>query len=95
LNTYLRLAVFDTDTYDDRIYVYEKEMYGSFASPALYYKGYRTGALIQYKIINEMKVGIKCEYTRYMNREVISSGLSQINGPAKADIKLQLVWRIN
>lgn len=46
LSAYIRAAVFMVDDWDDRIYVYERDIPGSFTVPAYYGRGYTASAVI-------------------------------------------------
>jgi len=85
-----RYALFDTDTYDERIYAYESDVLYAFSIPAYYYKGSRIYLLIKYKISKNINLGIRFARTYYNNKNVISSGLTEIQGNTKSEIKAQI-----
>ena len=86
----MRFAVFDTDSYDSRIYTYENDILYAFSIPAYYSKGTRIYFNIRYTIGKFMDIWLRYAQTYYSNKDVISSGLTQINGNTKSEIKLQL-----
>ncbi len=90
LNLTLRYAVFETDTYDDRIYAYENDMLNCFSIPAYYYKGSRFYILVHWNINKAFELWIRYAMTHYANRQTIGSGLDEINSPTKSDIGVQL-----
>jgi len=85
-----RYAIFDTKTYDSRIYTYENDLPGTFTVPAYYYQGQRIYFMVQYHIRKGIDIWARVGQTVYSNRDVISSGLDEIEGPKKTDVRLQL-----
>ncbi|MBY0426055.1 MAG: helix-hairpin-helix domain-containing protein, partial [Cytophagales bacterium] len=51
-----RYSLFDTDDYDNRQYVYEKNVLYTFSIPAYYGKGYRVYLLVQYTFHKKLDV---------------------------------------
>jgi len=85
----LRYALFETETYNSRIYTYENDIPGAFSIPAYYYSGQRAYLMVQWHIRKGVDLWARIAQTVYANRDVISSGLEEIDGPKKTDIKLQ------
>jgi hypothetical protein len=90
LNVSARYAIFDTDSYDARIFAYESDVLYAFSIPAYYYKGSRYYLLLKYKINKSLDVWLRFSQTWYADRNVISSGLDEIQGNTKSDIKAQI-----
>ncbi len=88
-----RLAVFKTDNYDSRQYVYEKDMLYAFSIPAYYDTGTRHYVMVKYNLFQGLKVWIRWSQTRYNNLEKISSGLNEINGKTRSEIKVQAMYQ--
>jgi hypothetical protein len=86
----LRYATFDTDDYDTRIYAFENDIPGVFSIPSYYYKGKRAYIMFRYKLMRGIDVWARYGVTVYDNIDVIGSGLDEINGNHKSDLKLQL-----
>ncbi|HAN18460.1 MAG: hypothetical protein A2X13_08880 [Bacteroidetes bacterium GWC2_33_15] len=86
----LRYAVFDTDTYNARIYAYESDMLYAFSIPAYYSKGTRFYFNLKYSITKYIDLWIRYSQTYYSDLDVISSGLSEIQGNTKSEIKAQI-----
>ncbi len=85
-----RYALFDTDTYNARLYAYENDVLYAFSIPAYYYKGSRTYLTLRYKIVRGIDVWLRYAVTFYNNRSIISSGTSEISGSTKSEIKAQV-----
>lgn len=85
-----RYALFDTDTYDSRIYAYESDVLYAFSIPAYYYKGSRVYFLLKYKLTQNIDFWLRYSQSYYNNRQIISSGLTEINGNTRSEIKAQI-----
>jgi len=88
-----RFALFDTDDYENRQYVYEKDVLYYFFIPAYYGRGFRNFYMIQIKAGKKIDIWAKWAYTKYRNQETIGSGLERIEGDLRNDIRIQM--RIN
>ncbi len=85
-----RYAIFDTDSYNSRIYAYENDLLYAFSVPAYYYKGTRLYLLVKYDMNQYIDIWLKCGQTYYSNQESIGTGLNEINGDRKTEIKGQV-----
>ncbi|MCY1632820.1 ComEA family DNA-binding protein [Marinifilum sp. D737] len=93
LHISLRYALFDTDSYDTRIYAYENDILYAYSVPAYYNKGSRFYLNLNYKISNKITIYARYAQTKYSDTESIGSGTSLIDGNTKSDVKLQLKFR--
>jgi hypothetical protein len=89
----LRYVLFDTDSYDTRLYSYENNALYVFAVPAYYYQGSRAYAMIRYSFLKHCDLWVRYGVFIYNNRSSIGSGAEQIQGSKKSDITVQL--RVN
>ena len=87
---YVRYGLFDTDDYNTRIYAFEHDLLYVFNVPASFYQGFRTYMMARYKVNRQISVWLKWGRTSYVNQEKISSGLEEINGHHKSDIRAQI-----
>ncbi len=87
-----RIALFDTEDYNNRQYVYEKDVLWAFSIPAYFGTGIRNYLLAQYKISKEFTIWLRWARTLYTDREEISSGNEKISGSALNQVKAQLRW---
>lgn len=85
-----RFALFDTDDYENRQYVYEKDVLYYFFIPAYYGRGFRNFYMIQLKAGKKIDIWAKWAYTKYRNQETIGSGLERIEGDLRNDIRIQM-----
>ncbi len=89
-----RYALFDTDDYDNRQYVYENDVWLAFSFPAYYGVGTRHYALIHYKLTQKIDLWLRWAHTRYNDRDAIGSGGEMINGNTRNDLKFQARIRL-
>jgi len=90
-----RMALFDTDTFDNRLYGYEQNAVGTFAIPAFSGRGSRQYLLAQYKIHSRLTAYFRIARTIYSDRKVISSGMQAILGPKQTDTVLLLRYALH
>ncbi|GAB3177260.1 ComEA family DNA-binding protein [Telluribacter humicola] len=88
-----RVAVFSTDGYDSRQYVYEKDVLYAFSLPAYYNQGTRHYLMARYVLNKHLRVWLRWSQTRYSNIDVISSGLNEIQGSTRSDVKAQVMYQ--
>ncbi|WP_161890231.1 ComEA family DNA-binding protein [Pontibacter russatus] len=88
-----RYALFDTDSYDTRQYVYERDVLSAFSIPAFSGKGSRFYALLQFRPHRKLDIWLKYGVTHYRNQNSVGSGLDTIEGPARSDVKAQVRYR--
>jgi hypothetical protein len=89
-----RHALFDTDDYDNRLYIYERDVWLAFSFPAYYGVGIRNYLLLQYSISKKLDIWLRWAQTSYTDRDQIGSGNELINGNKKTDIKIQTRFRL-
>jgi hypothetical protein len=88
-----RLAWFNTDSYDSRIYAYEQDLSSGFSFAPLYMSGYRTYFLIRYDIGRNLSCRLRVSQINYVGKESVSSGLDKLEGSTRSEVKLQLTAR--
>lgn len=87
-----RYALFDTDDYDNRQYLFEKDVLYAFAFPAYFGKGTRYYVLINYNITRNLEIWARLGRYDYIDRTVVGSGTEQINAPHKTELKAQIKY---
>jgi DNA uptake protein ComE-like DNA-binding protein len=86
----LRYAIFDTKSFDSRVYVYENDVLYGYSVPALYYKGQRAYFMVNWDITRNFEIWVRVAQTLYDNQKVQSVGsLNQIDSNHKTELKLQ------
>ena len=85
-----RYAIFNTDSYDTRLYAYESDVLYKFSIPGYYYKGQRYYLMLHWDVTRKIDFWIRFAQTVYFDRDVISSGNAEIEGNKKSEITAQL-----
>lgn len=86
----LRYALFDTDSYDSRMYTFESNALYVFSVPAYYYQGSRAYAMIRYTFLRRFDLWVRYGVFIYANRKNLGSGPEEISQPQKTDLTIQL-----
>jgi hypothetical protein len=89
-----RVAFFKTDNYDSRQYVYEKDVLYAFSIPAYYDTGTRHYLMLRYNLSEKIKLWLRWSQTRYTQLDKISSGLNEIQGNKRSELKIQLMYQL-
>jgi hypothetical protein len=85
-----RYALFETDNYDNRLYVYEHDVWLAYSLPAYYGRGTRRYLMMQFKASKKYTFWLRYSNTRYADREFIGSGVEKINSNQQNDIKFEM-----
>ena len=89
-----RFAIFDTEDYENRQYVYERDVLYAFSIPAYSGQGIRNYVLLQYNHTRKLNFWIRYARFGYRNVESIGSGLDEIDGNTRTEIKFQMRIRL-
>ena len=89
-----RYAIFDAKDYNARVYAYENDVLYSFSVPAMYGKGMRFYLLGKVKLFNSLTLYARIGRTIYSDRNTVGTGLSQIEGNHKTDLKVEAIWKL-
>jgi len=93
LDLKLRFAIFDTDTYDERLYAYENDLSYTFTINSYYYRGCKTYFILKWKH-KWFEIQGKISRLLFFNKNQISSGLELIDAPHKTEVKVQTVFKL-
>ncbi len=88
-----RFAIFNTDGYNSRIYAYENDLLYEFYIPAYYYKGSRYYINLRYRGFRNILAEFRYGYVYFINRDSVGSGLNEIDGNHKTELKAQLKFK--
>lgn len=86
------LAWFDADSYDSRLYSYERNLLNTFHMPSFYGRGCRAAASVKCSITDNISLSVKIGHTHYTNRETIGTGTEMIEGHSRTDLFTYLRW---
>ncbi len=89
----VRLQYFETDGYNSRLYAYENDVLYSFSIPVFYDKGVRYYINLNYDLTKKLSFWVRWAQTVNNDKTVVGSGLDEINGNLKSEIKLQAVYK--
>ncbi len=85
-----RIAFFDTQDYQSAIYAYENDLLYNFTILPNYYQGSRFYINLSYKGVKNCLFECRVARTQLSNRSVIGSGLDEIDGNGRTDLKCQV-----
>lgn len=86
----VRYALFDTDDYDNRQYVYEKDVWLATSLPAYEGEGIRNYVSVHFALSRQVDLWLRWSRTWYSDRDTIGSGGETIDGNARNDVKFQV-----
>ncbi len=88
----LHTVLFNTDTWENKIYLWEKDLPGAFSMPMLYGQGFRTALFVRY---NFQKMSIQLKYADSVQPglDLLGIGSEQISGGRKSEVRFQLSWK--
>ena len=86
-----RVAFFQTDSYDERLYAYESDLLYTFTINSYYGKGLRYYLMASYGYAF-FDIQLRFSQTYYDDRTTISSGPSQIDGRTKSELRAQVLF---
>jgi len=97
-----RLQYFETGGYNSRVYVHENDVLYNFSIPSYYDKGFRyyvnlncnLEKLFRFDSRNKMNIEawFRWGQTIYSGKNVIGSGLDEVKGNKKSEIRVQLLF---
>jgi hypothetical protein len=89
----IRLQYFETEGYDSRLYAYENDVLYSFSIPVFYDRGIRYYLNFNYGITRSITCWLRWAQTIYKDKATIGSGLDEIEGNKKTEVKLQFQFQ--
>ncbi|EAZ79976.1 ComEA family DNA-binding protein [Algoriphagus machipongonensis] len=90
-----RVALFDTDNYDNRQYAFENNVLWTFSIPAFSGQGMRYYLIGQYDVNSQLTAYLRFARTNYTDRESISSGLQMIEKPHQTETTFLLRYMLH
>jgi hypothetical protein len=89
-----RYAIFQTDDFDTRQYVYEQDVLWAFSFPAYNGQGARAYLMMRYAVSKKIDIWVRYARFDYRKQEDIGSGGEQIAGNTRSELKLQMRIRL-
>lgn len=93
LSANLRFALFNTASYQSRIYAFESDVLYAYSFPVYSNRGFRYYLNLKYRI--RRGIDLWCRYAAfiYPDLEYIGTGLDLLEGNRKSEVKVQLRYR--
>lgn len=88
-----RVAFFQTDGFDTRVYTYENDVLYSFTVPGFSGEGMRTYLNAKWEISRSLTLWLRWSQTYFPDRTTVGSGLDEIQGNTRSDFKIQVRYR--
>lgn len=85
-----RMALFETDNFDNAQYVYESDVLYAFSIPAYFGTGVRTYAMVRYDPVRNISLWLRYARFTYRNQESVGSGLDRADGNTSSEVKAML-----
>ncbi|HEV7782572.1 MAG TPA: helix-hairpin-helix domain-containing protein [Chitinophagaceae bacterium] len=92
LSATIRLQYFETDGYNSRIYAYENDVLYSYSIPAFFDQGFRYYLNLNYDLSKKISFWFRLAQTVYQNKNAVGSGLDEIPGNRRTELKAQVRW---
>jgi Helix-hairpin-helix motif len=88
----IRVQYFETEGYNSRIYAYENDVLYSYSIPAFFDKGFRYYVTFSYDLSKKLAIWVRLAQSSYKNKEIVGSGLDEIDGKRRTECKMQFRW---
>lgn len=88
------MGYFHTDSYDSRVYLYERGPLYTYNCNQFYGEGIRYWLMVRANIGKRLSLTAKAAVTDYFDRTTIGSSYQQIAASSQCDLDLQLRWKI-
>jgi len=89
-----RIVIFQTDTYNSRIYEYENDLAGSLSNPSLYGEGIRWYILIHYQKLYNFTLSLKYSELYQPFEKTLGSGYTEIFGNMNNALSFQIDYNL-
>ena len=90
---YAFASYFNTDDSNTSVYLSERTIPGSYSSLSFYGKGIRFSSIFKSALTSKVIANFKVGFTKYFNRNAISSGLRMIKHSHQTDIDLSVKYK--
>lgn len=87
------ITYYNSDSYNSRLYVYERSPLYTYYTPSFYGEGIRYTIMAKAHIMKNLMLTAKLGVTDYFDRAAIGSGTQMIDGSSLTDLDVQLRWK--
>ena len=84
---------FHTDSYDSRVYLYERGPLYTYSMSSFYGEGIRYWLMTRVNIGQRLMLTAKVGVTDYFDRATVGSGYQQVNASSLTDLDVQVRWK--
>lgn len=88
-----RLSYFHTASYNSRLYAYEDDVLHGSGFGIYHGKGIRSFLNLRYRLMKPLDVWFRYAISVYSDAETLGSGLDEIQGNSKSDVKIQIRYQ--
>ncbi|SMO52581.1 Helix-hairpin-helix motif-containing protein [Gracilimonas mengyeensis] len=85
-----RVTLFDTESFNTRVYQFESDLLYVLSNTVLYNQGQRAYLTVKYEPVDYMDIWFKYGITIFENTQVLGSGLSEVRGDVRNSLGLQV-----
>lgn len=86
----VRYTMFDTESFNSRIYAYENDVLYAFSIPAFSGRGARFYIISKYHLNRSIDIWLRFAQTSFADRKEIGIGRDEIDGNLRSEIKAQI-----
>ena len=87
------IGYFHTDSYDSRVYLYERGPLYTYSMSSFYGEGIRYWLMTRMNIGRHLMLTAKIGITDYFDRSKVGSGYQQVDASSLTDLDIQLRWK--
>jgi len=88
------ISLFDTDTYADRIYAWEDDLYRSITIGMFMYRGWQLLGVMQISLNPSLKMRLKLSRITYPDKVKLGSGAEESKGNSRTTLAVQLQYNL-
>lgn len=86
----VRYALFDTDSFDTRLYLFESNLLNVFSIPAYFNEGSRYYIMVKYEYKKNVELWLRYAAFVYANQTSLGTGPERIDGSTRSEVGVQL-----
>ncbi len=87
------MGYFHTDSYDSRVYLYERGPLYTYPMNTFYGEGIRYWLMMRAQVGQRLSLTAKVGVTDYFDRTTVGSSYQQVDGSSLTDLDVQLRWK--
>lgn len=88
----MRYALFDTESYNSRLYMYESDVLYAYSIPMVYGRGTKSYFMVTWKPLNKLTIWARVSRLWYADKESIGITPNKIDNNHKTELKFQVRW---